>query len=124
MARILISEPDDAVRRLLQRMVTLLGHEPLRTDSPTEQLANADVLIIEPAAPNGALLAQAASIADPSLPLICSSVTEPPPELAKLGVDFAYCLVKPFTLQDFDVALQEALELSEHPQTSSGLDSS
>lgn len=110
MARILISEPHDDVRRLLERMVTRLGHEPIaiRVPSPRD-LTDADVFVVEPVAPLGAVLAQAACIANPSLPLICASVTAPPPRLGELGVVFTASLVKPFTLAQFGAAIEQAL---------------
>jgi hypothetical protein len=110
MARILISESHDDVRRLLERMVTRLGHEPIAVGVPAPRhLAEADVFVVEPAAPVGAVLALAACVADPSLPLICASVAAPPPELARLGVVFAASVVKPFTLEQFGAAIDEAL---------------
>jgi CheY-like chemotaxis protein len=110
MARILISEPHDDVRRLLERMVARLGHEPIVVRVPAPQhLTSADVLLVEPASPVGAVLAQAASIANPSLPLVCASVAAAPPELAELGVAFAACLVKPFTLRQLGAAIDRAL---------------
>jgi len=110
MARILISESHDEVRRLLERMVTRLGHEPIvvRATIP-QQLTYADVLVVEPATPVGAVHAQAMCIVDPSLPIICASITAPPPELAQLGVVFAASLVKPFTLEQLGAAIEEAL---------------
>jgi CheY-like chemotaxis protein len=110
MAQILISEPNDDVRRMLERMVTRLGHKPIlvRVLAP-QQLQSADVLMVEPTAPTGAVLAQAACIVNPSLPLICASVTASPPELAELGVVFAATLVKPFTAEQLRVAIEEAL---------------
>lgn len=110
MARILISEPHDDVRRLLERMLLRLGHEPIAVVVPApELLTSADVLLVEPAAPVGAALAQAANIVNPSLPLICASVTSPPSELSKLGIDFAATLVKPFTSQQLRGAIDQAL---------------
>ncbi len=95
---------------MLERMVTRLGHEPMlaRVSAP-EQLQSADVLVVEPAAPTGVVLAQAARIVNPSLPLICASDTAPPPELAELGVFFAAALVKPFTTEQFGVAIEKTL---------------
>lgn len=114
MAQILISESHDDVRRLLERMVARLGHEPVcvRVPAPT-QLQSADVLVVEPAAPTGAVLAQAACIVNPALPLICASVTGPPPELTELGVEFAASLVKPFTSEQLGAAIDRALCASE-----------
>jgi CheY-like chemotaxis protein len=114
MAQILISESHDDVRRLLERMVTRLGHEPVFVKVPAPaQLQSADVLVVEPAAPTGAVLAQAACIVNPTLPLICASVTGPPPELAELGVEFAACLVKPFTIEQLGAGIDQALCASE-----------
>jgi CheY-like chemotaxis protein len=114
MAQILISEPHDDVRRLLERMVARLGHEPVcvRALAPA-QLQSADVLVVEPAAPTGAVLAQAACIVNPALPLICASVTGPPPELAELGVQFTAALIKPFTIEQLGAAIDRALRASE-----------
>jgi CheY-like chemotaxis protein len=110
MAQILISEPDDAVRWLLERMVSRLGHEPVMVRVPSpDHLERADALLVEPTATLGVVLAQAASIAKPSLPIICSSGRGPAPELAMLGVVFAACLVKPFTLQQLKEAIDKAL---------------
>jgi hypothetical protein len=110
MARILISESHDEVRRLLERMVTRLGHEPIVvTVTVPQQLRDADVLVVEPATPVGAVHAQAMCMVDPSLPIICASITSPPPELAELGVVFAASLVKPFTLEQLGATIEEAL---------------
>ncbi len=110
MARILISEPHEDVRRLLERMVERLGHEPLapRVAAPRD-LRSADLFVIEPAAPLGAALAQAARLLAPSLPLICASVQAPPPALLESGIVFEACLQKPFTLEQFGDAVARAL---------------
>jgi hypothetical protein len=110
MAKILISEPHDAARWLLQRMLTRLNHEPIAVKIPSpEQLTHADIFILEPAAPVGAALAQAANIANPTLPLISASVTSPPPELAQLGVLFTASLIKPFTIEQLRNAIDDTL---------------
>jgi DNA-binding response OmpR family regulator len=110
MTRILISEPDHQVRRLLERMLTRLGHEPVAVRVPApDQFTDADLFVVEPAAPLGAVLAQAASIAHPALPIVCASVTAPPPELAELGVVFTAALVKPFTIEQLDAAIEAGL---------------
>jgi DNA-binding NtrC family response regulator len=107
MAQILISESHEDVRRLLERMVTRLGHEAVIVGVPApEQLRSADVLVVEPAAPVGAVLAQAASVAAPALPIICASVTAPPCELS---VEFVAALVKPFTAEQLSAAIDQAL---------------
>ena len=110
MARILVSESHEDVRRLLVRMLTRLGHEPIVVTVPApEQLLSADVLVVEPAAPIGAVLAQAARLVNPSLPLICASVEAPPAELAELGIVFAVSLVKPFTAEQLRAAIEQSL---------------
>ncbi len=110
MAQILISEPHDDVRELLEQMLTRLGHKPIAVMVPTPQhLTSADVLLVEPASPVGVVLAQAACIANPSLPLICTSVTAAPSELTELGVVFAACLVRPFTVHELGAAIDRAL---------------
>lgn len=106
MARILISEPHEAVRGLLERMVTLLGHEPAVVITPTpEYLKGADVFVVEPAAMLGAVLAKGAHIADPQLPIVCVSVEGAP----DIDVPFVAALVKPFTLAQFGGAIALAL---------------
>jgi CheY-like chemotaxis protein len=110
MARILISESDDEARRLLEEMVARLGHEPIAVRAPTpQQLTSVDVFVIEPDDPIGVVLAQAAHLIDPSLPLVCASVTVPASELAELGVEFVATLVKPFTIEQLGAALELAL---------------
>jgi CheY-like chemotaxis protein len=116
MARILISESHPDVRRMLERMVARLGHEPVLAVVPAPaQLQSADVLVVEPAAPTGAVLAQAACLVNPRLPIICASVTGPPPELAELGVPFVAALVKPFTAEQLGAAIDEALRARSTP---------
>jgi CheY-like chemotaxis protein len=110
MARILISEPHDEVRRMLVRMVTRLGHEPILVRAPTPaQWRSADILVVELAAPAGAALTRAAHAANPTLPIVCASVTAPPPELEERGVVFAATVVKPFTAEQLGAAVEQAL---------------
>jgi CheY-like chemotaxis protein len=109
MAQILISESHEDVRRMLKRMVTRLGHEAIldAADAP-EQLQSADLLIVEPTAPVGAMLARTAHSSTPNLPIICASVAAPPAELAQAGVVFAADLRKPFTLEQLAGAIERA----------------
>lgn len=106
MRRIMVSEPHPDVRLLLERMVARQGDRPMLPDKPTPaQLRSLDVLLVEPAAPAGAMLAQLARAANPSLAIVCESVTAPSPELAQL-VDFAAVLIKPFTAQQLERAIE------------------
>jgi CheY-like chemotaxis protein len=112
MARILINEPNDDLRRLLERVIARLGHEPIAVLAPSpQQLTRADVLLLEPASPIGEVLAQAAHLIDPSIPLVSVGADEPPRDLAGLGVVFAAVLVKPFTLEQLDTAIELALRM-------------
>lgn len=91
-------------------MIARLGHEPVLVRAPTPaRLRSADILVVEPAAPAGAALTRAARAANPTLPIVCASVTAPPPELEELGVVFAATLVKPFTAAQLGVAVEQAL---------------
>jgi DNA-binding response OmpR family regulator len=111
MARILISESQQDVRKMLTRMVTRAGHEAITATVPApEDFLGADVLVVEPASPLGAVLAQAATVLDPSLPLICASIAEPPAELIELGITFAATLLKPFTSEELGAAIDRALD--------------
>jgi CheY-like chemotaxis protein len=124
MLRILISEPHEDVRQLLVRMVSRLGHEPVLMTVPApEQLTSADILLVEPASPVSAVLAQAASIAVPALGLICASVSAPPAELTELGVEFDAFLVKPFTIDQLDGAIKQALRSRRRGPRPLGFDS-
>jgi two-component SAPR family response regulator len=106
MARILISEPHEDVRKLLVRMVTDLGHEPLVMDVPTpERFLRADLFLVEPAAPVGAVLAKAAHLIRPEMPIVFVSV-EPPPEL---DVEPVGHVMKPFTSVQLRDAIDRAL---------------
>ena len=108
----MVSEPRDDVRRMLVRMLERLGHEPVVVTVPApEQLLGVQALVVEPAAPIGAVLAQAVRLIDPSLPLICASVAAPPAELAELGIVFAASLVKPFTAEQLGAAIARSLRI-------------
>ena len=108
MARILISEPHEDVRNLLCRMVTDLGHEALVMDVPTpERFLQADLFLVEPAAPIGAVLAKAAHLIRPGLPIVFVSV-EPPPEL---DLEPAGHVMKPFTASQLGDVIDRALRV-------------
>jgi hypothetical protein len=110
MAQTLISEPNEVVRRVLEGMLRRLGHEPLLITMPTLALGlEADLFIVEPKAAGGGILTQAVHITNPSLPMICVSVSIPPWELFELGVVFADSLIVPFTLGQLRTAIELAL---------------
>ncbi|MGH2880286.1 MAG: hypothetical protein ACRDK4_11860 [Solirubrobacteraceae bacterium] len=106
MAKILISEPHPDVRRLLARMVLQLGHEPFLLDAPTpEAFLGADVFLVEPAAPIGAVLAKAAELIAPALPIVFVTVGAP----SELDIDPVCQVVKPFRATQLGDAIDRAL---------------
>ncbi len=106
MVRILISEPHEGVRHLLEHMVGALGHEPVVVTVPTpEYVSGVDVFLVEPAAALGAVLAKGAHISDASLAIVCVSIA-PVPEI---DVPFAASLRKPFTIEQLAGAIKLAL---------------
>lgn len=75
-------------------------------DVPTpERFMRADAFLVEPAAPIGAVLAKAAHLIRPELPIVFVSV-EPPPEL---DVQPAGHVMKPFTAVQLRDAIDRAL---------------
>jgi CheY-like chemotaxis protein len=112
MRRILISEPHPTVRRMLERMVSSLGHEPVvvSDDPPTPaRLRSADVLLIEPADPAGSSLARTARAANPAVAIVYAGIAAPAAELTRLSPNLAASLAKPFTIEQLDAALQQAI---------------
>jgi len=107
MAQILINETHADVRRLLEHMVTRLGHDPVAvTELNDDLVASADVLLVEPVEPQGAALAQLAHHLRPSLPIVFVSVAPPTVELGLIPTAF---LLKPFSLAELSAALDVAL---------------
>jgi hypothetical protein len=97
---------------MLERMVVRLDCKPVVAQEPTPaQLRSVDVLLVETATHRGAMLAQLARAANPSLMIVCASVTMPPEELTELGIGFAAVLVKPFTAEQLEGVIERALDL-------------
>ena len=107
----MISDPHPAVRRMLVRMVTRLGYEPIAVEShPTPaQLRSVDALLIEAASPAGLTLVHTARAASPTLAIIGEGAVAPGQEGIwndEPAVPAAY-LAKPFTGEQLDAALQQ-----------------
>ena len=105
MARILICEPHDDIRALLELVVRRLGHEPEIYRGPAVAQLGVDVAVIEPGEPDGVRLAE--SLRAQNVPVLFTSIYPATAELLELGPS-AY-LVKPFPLDALERALTEAL---------------
>ena len=111
MARILIAELSTEVRDLLVHVVARLGHEPVVYSRSQSELPEADVLLLEPAFPAGAALAQALVCRQPELPIVCVSIYPSAEEMQELE-PVAY-LLKPFTIGELSRALATAVAKAE-----------
>jgi DNA-binding NtrC family response regulator len=102
--RILICEPDPEVRELLRHVIERHGYEPVIEPNGMKDLA---AIVVEPSDVLSVELAQAARAVNPELPIVCASIEPPTPGSRRLGP--AAHVVKPFTLSEFDDALESAL---------------
>ncbi|HET7571229.1 MAG TPA: hypothetical protein VFJ77_01020 [Gaiellaceae bacterium] len=108
MARILLSEADPDVRRLLVLLLERLGHEVAVLDG-SEPTASGDLLLLEPASPHGVRQARRLRADDPGLPILCVSIL--PDEARPLALGPLSYLAKPFALAELRTAVDRALLL-------------
>ena len=101
MARVLICEPHDDVRALLELVVRRLGHEPETYRGHAVEPLGVDAAVIEPGELDGLRLAE--TLRAQNVPVLFTSIYPATDELLELGPS-AY-LVKPFPLY----ALAQAL---------------
>jgi DNA-binding response OmpR family regulator len=113
---VMISDPHPAVRRMLVRMVTRLGYEPIVINDadahPTPaQLRSVDALLVELASPTALALARTARAANPALAIIGEEAVAPGQEgvWSKATAPADY-LAKPFTSEQLDIALERLFE--------------
>lgn len=108
-ARVLVGEPYPEVRAFLERALARLGHEPIAPDGRWRagSLPEVDVLILEPALPDGVELARALRRAKPGLPVICTASGPFPRDVEQL--EPVACLVKPFAVAELARALRGAV---------------
>lgn len=105
MARVLICEPHDDIRALLELVVRRLGHEPETYRGPSVEHLGVDVAVIEPGELEGVRLAE--NLRAQNVPVLFTSIYPPTDELLALAPS-AY-LVKPFPLYSLERALEQAL---------------
>jgi CheY-like chemotaxis protein len=104
-ARVLICEPHDDIRALLELVVRRLGHEPVLCGKEATDHIGVDAAVIEPAAALGMRLARA--LRSRNVPVLFTSIY--PAETAALALAPEAYLVKPFPLYALERALQSAL---------------
>ena len=103
MLRIFIQEPDPSVRQLLELEVEHLGYEVADEAGPF------DIALIEPADPEGYLLAERLHTQQPQIPIVFVSVQSRNAEFSALR-PHAH-LLKPFSLRVLGSALAGAAEM-------------
>jgi hypothetical protein len=105
MARVLICEPHDDIRALLELVVRRMGHEPESYKGPPVGHHGVDVAVIEPGGLNVVRLAK--NLRAQNVPVLFTSIYPATKELLELAPS-AY-LVKPFPLYSLERALTHAL---------------
>jgi DNA-binding response OmpR family regulator len=105
-ARILLSEIDPDVRWLLRLLLERSGHEVVLPGTPSREL---DLLVLEPASGEGVASARAARAERPELPILCVSIL--PDEAEELGLGSVAYLAKPFSVDQFGMAVDRLLAL-------------
>lgn len=116
MARVLICEPHDDVRALLELVVRRLGHEPAAYLGRAVEQIGVDVAVIEPGESEG--LSLALKLLAQNVPFIFTSIYPPTDDLLELAPS-AY-LVKPFPVSTLECALVQAIALVSAPAAAAG----
>jgi len=110
-ARVLICEPHDDIRALLELVVRRLGHEPVPYCGTEVTHISVDAAVVEPGEPDGMRLAR--TLRALNVPVLFTSIF--PPDAEKLELEPAAYLVKPFPLYALERALEAALESQPTP---------
>ncbi len=108
MSRVLIHEPHDDIRVLLELVVTRLGHEPVASRDAAGDESVVDAAVIEPTDAEGLRIAQA--LRAENVPVLFTSIYPASDALLELG-PCAY-LVKPFPIYALERSLESALRES------------
>ena len=113
MRRVLVLEPYEGIREVIEAVVRLLGHEPVAAEPgvPLADLQPLHAAVIEPAAPAAPKLLEALLEEDPQFPIIYVSIVAG--ELEMLAVEPVAYLLKPFAVSDLSRALERALDTAD-----------
>jgi len=106
MARFLLIEPHDDIRRLYEAVVRGLGHELARRDSETAETP--DVILVDPSDPISLKTTARLRQDYPDVAIVCASIYETARDDAEQLKAAAY-LLKPFSLVELTSALEAAL---------------
>lgn len=110
MARILIGEPADEIRMLLDVHLRRLGHEPVHVDGVEgADPGGAGAAILEPAAPGLLALARALRELRPDFPLVFISTESQSPATRELAP--VRHILKPFERNELVAAVAAALRV-------------
>jgi CheY-like chemotaxis protein len=104
-ARILIVEPHDDIRSLLEHVVRRLGHEAVYPTGNGGPMPDVDAAVIEPG--DFAGLRHARHVRERGCPVVFTSIF--PAEAEALDLEPAAYFIKPFALHELEGALAAAL---------------
>jgi DNA-binding response OmpR family regulator len=107
-ARILLSESDPDVRRLVALLLQRLGHDVVVLHG-SEPSARGDLLLLEPASEPAVRQARRLRATHPELPIVCVSILPEDARWLELG-PLTY-LQKPFALDELRGAVERTLRL-------------
>jgi CheY-like chemotaxis protein len=109
MAKILVSEADPDVRRLLVVLIERLGHEAIVLDADVEVPPRTDLMLVEPDSDECLEEARLVLAYHPETPVLClNAIPEAGGFLRRAGGPLGY-LQKPFSLEHMRSTVQNAL---------------
>jgi DNA-binding response OmpR family regulator len=111
MARILVSEVEPDVRRLLVVLIERLGHEAVVLRDDVVVPPRADVLLVDPVSRMSVEHARLVRAFFPELPIVCLNPI--PATTGFLGRGATFLLPKPFAPDELHLALDRALSVHE-----------
>lgn len=111
MAKILLSEADPDVRRLLTLLLERAGHVVAVLIGRDAVPPEADLMLLEPLSPIGLDHARLARAVRPDLPILCVSVVPPEGRFLELGP--VHYLPKPFAVDELENTIRRTLALED-----------